>query len=71
MCSLGIEPTTFALLTQCSTTEAQEHILLNVLSKTEIKRILSLLHHVTIKNVQKMIIHIMVMYCLAIKKKQN
>ncbi len=24
MCSLGIEPTTFALLTQCSTTEPQE-----------------------------------------------
>ncbi len=24
-CSLGIEPTTFALLTQCSTTEPQEH----------------------------------------------
>ncbi len=27
MCSLGIEPTTFALLTQCSTTEPQEHLL--------------------------------------------
>ncbi len=26
MCSLGNEPTTFALLTQCSTTEPQEHI---------------------------------------------
>ncbi len=25
MCSLGIEPTTFVLLTQCSTTEPQEH----------------------------------------------
>ncbi len=25
MCSLGFEPTTFALLTQCSTTEPQEH----------------------------------------------
>ncbi len=25
MCSLGIEPITFALLTQCSTTEPQEH----------------------------------------------
>ncbi len=25
MCSLGIKPTTFALLTQCSTTEPQEH----------------------------------------------
>ncbi len=25
MCSLGIEPTTFALLTQYSTTEPQEH----------------------------------------------
>ncbi len=24
MCFLGIEPTTFALLTQCSTTEPQE-----------------------------------------------
>ncbi len=28
VCSLGIEPTTFALLTQCSTTEPQEHYLL-------------------------------------------
>ncbi len=28
MCSLGIEPTTFALLTQCSTTEPQEHCVL-------------------------------------------
>ncbi len=26
MCSLGIEPTTFALLTQSSTTEPQEHL---------------------------------------------
>ncbi len=26
VCSLGIEPTTFALLTQCSTTEQQEHV---------------------------------------------
>ncbi len=26
VCSLGIEPTTFALLTQCSTTEPQEHL---------------------------------------------
>ncbi len=25
VCSLGIEPTTFALLTQCSTNEPQEH----------------------------------------------
>ncbi len=25
VCSLGIKPTTFALLTQCSTTEPQEH----------------------------------------------
>ncbi len=25
VCPLGIEPTTFALLTQCSTTEPQEH----------------------------------------------
>ncbi len=25
VCSLGIEPTTFARLTQCSTTEPQEH----------------------------------------------
>ncbi len=25
VCSLGLEPTTFALLTQCSTTEPQEH----------------------------------------------
>ncbi len=29
MCSLGIEPTTFALLTQCSTTEPQEHFYIN------------------------------------------
>ncbi len=27
MCSLGIKPTTFALLTQCSTPEPQEHFL--------------------------------------------
>ncbi len=26
VCSLGIEPTTFALLTQCSNTEQQEHV---------------------------------------------
>ncbi len=26
MCSLGIEPTTLALLTQCFTTEPQEHL---------------------------------------------
>ncbi len=26
VCSLGIEPTIFALLMQCSTTESQEHI---------------------------------------------
>ncbi len=26
ICSLGIEPTTFALLTHCSTTEPQEHL---------------------------------------------
>ncbi len=26
MCFLGIKPTTFALLTQCSTTEPQEHV---------------------------------------------
>ncbi len=29
MCSLGIEPTTFVLLTQCSTTEPQEHCINN------------------------------------------
>ncbi len=28
VCTLGIEPTTFALLTQCSTTEPQEHTVL-------------------------------------------
>ncbi len=28
VCSMGIEPTTFALLTQCSTTEPQEHNLI-------------------------------------------
>ncbi len=27
VCSLGIEPTTFALQTQCSTTEPQEHLI--------------------------------------------
>ncbi len=27
VCSLRIEPTIFALLTQCSTTEPQEHII--------------------------------------------
>ncbi len=26
VCSLGIEPTTFALLTQCSTSEPHEHL---------------------------------------------
>ncbi len=26
VCSLGIEPTTFVLLTECSTTEPQEHL---------------------------------------------
>ncbi len=26
MCSLGIEPTNISLLTQCSTTEPQEHV---------------------------------------------
>ncbi len=31
VCSLGIEPTTFALLTQCSTTEPQEHRILIIL----------------------------------------
>ncbi len=31
MCSLGIEPTTFALLTQCSTTGPQEHCVYNTL----------------------------------------
>ncbi len=36
MCSLGIEPTTLALLTQCSTTEPQEHFLtVNRLSLTD------------------------------------
>ncbi len=30
MCSLGIEPTTFELLTQCSTTEPQEHLMLYI-----------------------------------------
>ncbi len=34
MCSLGIEPTTFALLTQCSTTEPQED--LNTLKYTPV-----------------------------------
>ncbi len=29
MCSLGIEPMTFVLLTQCSTTEPQEHNVMN------------------------------------------
>ncbi len=34
MCSLEIEPTTFVLLTQCSTTEPQEHLqLLQVVSQ--------------------------------------
>ncbi len=28
MCSLGIKPTTFTLLTQCSTTEPQEHCII-------------------------------------------
>ncbi len=29
VCFLGVEPTTFALLTQCSTTEPQEHTTTN------------------------------------------
>ncbi len=37
MCSLGIEPTTFALLTQCSTTEPQEHSYFRKISETENK----------------------------------
>ncbi len=43
MCSLGIEPTTFALLTQwCSTTEPQEHLYIFFYSKyeTEIRYLL-------------------------------
>ncbi len=36
MCSLGIEPTTFALLTQCSTTEPQEHYIYVFVSVTYI-----------------------------------
>ncbi len=32
VCSLGIEPTTFALLTQCSTTEPREHSKSSVIS---------------------------------------
>ncbi len=32
VCSLGIEPTTFVLPTQCSTTEPQEHYLHGTLS---------------------------------------
>ncbi len=31
MCSLRIEPTTFALLTQCSTTESQELFLIDTM----------------------------------------
>ncbi len=34
MCSLGIEPTTFALLTQCSTTEPQEHFIKYIKKKS-------------------------------------
>ncbi len=37
MTSLGIEPTTFALLTQCSTTEPQEHYTLLLLYLTQYK----------------------------------
>ncbi len=33
VCSLGIESTTFAVLTQCSTTELQEHNVCNVNSQ--------------------------------------
>ncbi len=33
VCSLGIEPTIFALLTQCSATESQEHITFIVMFK--------------------------------------
>ncbi len=45
LCSLGIEPTIFALLTQCSTTEPQEHyIIIKPLVKTT--PLLSLLCHI-------------------------
>ncbi len=45
LCSLGIEPTTFALLTQCSTTEPPEHyIIIKPLVKTT--PILYLLCHI-------------------------
>ncbi len=45
VCSQGIEPTTFALLTQCSTTEPQEHLLTY---KAMIKKLnLRKLHHLS------------------------
>ncbi len=40
MCSLGIEPTTFALLTQCSTTEPQGNFIEICISFGLIKYIL-------------------------------
>ncbi len=38
VCSLGIEPTTFVLLTQCSTTEPQELQLTSAIALDEINR---------------------------------
>ncbi len=48
MCSLGIEPTTFALLTQCSTTEPQEVSCLIVLKLTNTRKFM-LETHVSMK----------------------
>ncbi len=39
MCSLGIDPPTFALLTQCSTTEPQEHCAVTVGACTPCSRL--------------------------------
>ncbi len=49
VCSLGIEPTTFALLTQCSTTEPQEHGVKYVFIKA--------IHYVFILNITLQNIH--------------
>ncbi len=51
VCSLGIEPTTFVLLTQCSSTEPQEHRINSKMSICCSKNILSMLKTVVLLNI--------------------
>ncbi len=50
VCSLGIEPTSFALLTQCSTTEPQEHKL-KVINDIMTVKVYLVKHHILRKEV--------------------